>query len=49
MPESQYVIQPGGEFGGEPVVVTSRALYVREVDGGPSRVAVFDHDAYPRA
>ena len=48
MPESQYVIQPGGEFGGEPVVVTSRALYVREVDGGPSRVAVFDHDGTPQ-
>jgi prolyl oligopeptidase len=44
VPESQYVIQPGGEFGGEPVVVTAKALYVRELDGGPSRVAVFDHE-----
>jgi len=30
------------------VVVTSKALYVREVDGGPSRVAVFDHDGTPQ-
>ena len=44
VPESEHVIQPGGEFSGEPVVVTPKALYVRELDGGPSRVAVFNHD-----
>lgn len=44
VPESEHVIQPGGEFGGEPVIVTAKALYVRELDGGPSRVAVFNHD-----
>ena len=54
MPESQYVIQPGGEFGGEPVVVTSRALYVREVDArrppdGVPGCAGAGHDARQHA
>jgi prolyl oligopeptidase len=44
VPESEYVMQPAGEIGGEPVVVTAKALYLRELDGGPSRVAVFDHE-----
>jgi len=44
VPQSDAVIQPGGEFGGEPVVVTADALYVRELVGGPSRVAIFDHE-----
>jgi len=48
VPQSDAVIQPGGEFGGEPVVVTAGALYVRELIGGPSRVAIFDHDGHPR-
>jgi len=48
VPESQYVMQPGGEFGGEPIVVTPKSLYLRELDGGPSRVAVFDHDGAPQ-
>jgi len=43
VPESEAVIQGGGEFGGEPVVVTAKAMYVRELIGGPSRVAVFNH------
>ncbi len=43
VPESDAVIQGGGEFGGHPVVITKHALYVRELVGGPSRVAVFDH------
>jgi prolyl oligopeptidase len=47
VPESQYVMQPGGQLGGEPVV-TARSLYLRELDGGPSRVAVFDHDGAPQ-
>ena len=48
VPESKYVLQPGGEFGGEPVVVTAKALFVRELDGGLSRVAVFDHEGLLR-
>jgi prolyl oligopeptidase len=48
VPQSDAVIQPGGEFGGEPVVVTPDAIYVREIVGGPSRVAIFDHDGKPR-
>ncbi len=48
VPESKYVLQPGGEFGGEPVVVTAKALFVRELDGGQSRVAVFDHEGLLR-
>ncbi len=48
VPESDAVLQGGGEFGGEPVVVTARALYVRELVGGPSRVAIFDHAGKPR-
>jgi prolyl oligopeptidase len=44
VPESEHVIQAGGEFNGEPVVVTAKALYVRELDGGPSRVAAFNHE-----
>jgi prolyl oligopeptidase len=43
VPESDAVIQGGGEFGGQPVAITARALYVRELIGGPSRVAIFDH------
>jgi prolyl oligopeptidase len=48
VPQSQAVIVPGGEFGGEPVVATHHALYVREIVGGPSRVAVFDLDGHAR-
>ncbi len=42
--QSDAVIQSGGEFGGSPVIATQRAIYVREIVGGPSRVAIFDHD-----
>lgn len=48
VPESEAVIQQGGEFGGSPVVVTKDAVYVREIVGGPSRVAIFDHEGKPR-
>jgi prolyl oligopeptidase len=48
VPESDGVIQGGGEFGGEPVVVSPSALYVRELIGGPSRVAIFDHAGKPQ-
>jgi prolyl oligopeptidase len=43
VPEGDAVMLASGEFGGEPVVVTPDALYVRELIGGPSRVAIFDH------
>lgn len=48
VPESEAVIQPGGEFGGSPVTVTRDALYVREIVGGPSRVAIYDHEGKSR-
>jgi prolyl oligopeptidase len=48
VPESDAVMQGGGEFGGSPVVITKNALYVREILGGPSRVAIFDHDGKPQ-
>jgi prolyl oligopeptidase len=48
VPESEAVMLASGEFGGEPVVVTPQALYLRELTGGPSRVAIFDHAGNPR-
>jgi prolyl oligopeptidase len=48
LPESDAVIQAGGEFGGTPVVITSKAIYVREQTGGPGRVAILDHDGKPQ-
>jgi prolyl oligopeptidase len=48
VPQGEPVLQGGGEFGGTPVVVTQRELYVRELLGGPSQVARFDHDGRPR-
>lgn len=47
VPESEAVMQTGGEFGGSPVVVTKNSIYVRELVGGPSRVAMFDHEGKP--
>jgi prolyl oligopeptidase len=46
--QSDAVMQPRGEFDGEPVVVTANLLYVREIVGGPSRVAIYDHDGHPK-
>jgi prolyl oligopeptidase len=46
--ESEAVISSGGQAGGDPVSVTAHALYVRELVGGPSRVAIFDHAGTPR-
>jgi prolyl oligopeptidase len=40
VPEGEAVMQSGGES----IVVTDRSLYVREIVGGPSRVARFSHD-----
>jgi prolyl oligopeptidase len=48
VPQTEAVIQTGGEFGGEPVVVTPAGLYVRELVGGPSRVAIFDHGGHAK-
>jgi prolyl oligopeptidase len=48
VPQGEPVLQGGGEFGGTPLVVTQRGLYVRELVGGPSQVARFDHDGRPR-
>ncbi len=47
VPEGDGVIEGGGEFGGKSVVVTPRALYLRELVGGPSRVNLFGHDGKP--
>jgi len=41
-------IQGGGEFGGVPVVVTANAIYLRELVGGPSQVAIYAHDGTPK-
>lgn len=48
VPESDAVMLASGEFGEEPVVVTPQALYLRELIGGPSRVAIFDHAGNPK-
>jgi prolyl oligopeptidase len=48
VPQSDAAIAPAGEFGGGPLVLTPRALYVREIVGGPSRVAVFDLEGHRR-
>jgi prolyl oligopeptidase len=48
VPQSDAVMLASGEFGGEPVVVTPDALYVRELIGGPSRVAIYDHAGKPK-
>jgi prolyl oligopeptidase len=42
VPESDAAMLSAGEFGGDPVTVTASAIYVRELVGGPSRVAIFD-------
>ena len=48
VPESDAAIESGGQAGGDPVAVTSRAVYLRELVGGPSRVAIFDLAGKPR-
>jgi prolyl oligopeptidase len=48
VPESEAVIDQGGEWSGDPVVVTAVSIYVRELVGGPSRVAIFDHAGHPK-
>jgi prolyl oligopeptidase len=44
VPQGDGAILPDGEFADEPITVTAKRIYVREIVGGPSRVAVFDHD-----
>jgi prolyl oligopeptidase len=46
--QSDAVMLSSGEFGGEPVVVTADAIYLRELIGGPSRVAMYDHAGKPK-
>jgi prolyl oligopeptidase len=46
--ESDAVMISGGEAGGDPIAVTPHALYVRELIGGPSRVAIFDLAGHPK-
>ena len=48
VPESDAVMLASGEFGGDPVVVTHSAVYLRELIGGPSRVAIYDHAGAPK-
>ena len=48
VPESDAVMLSGGQAGGAPLAVTAKAIYVRELVGGPSRVAIFDHAGAPR-
>jgi prolyl oligopeptidase len=43
VPESDGVMEVGGEVGGEPIIITAQAIYIRELAGGPSRVAIYDH------
>ena len=44
VPQGQDVIRGAGEFSGPAVTVTQDAIYVRELAGGPSRLAAFTHD-----
>jgi prolyl oligopeptidase len=46
VPESDAVMVSGGQAG-DPIAVTPRAIYLNELVGGPSRVAVYDHAGKP--
>jgi prolyl oligopeptidase len=48
VPESEAVLVGGGESAGVAVTITDKALYVRQMVGGPSRVAIFDLDGTPK-
>lgn len=48
IPEGEGAIQGGGEFGGNPVIVTPTALYVRTLKGGPTEVNIYDHDGHAK-
>jgi prolyl oligopeptidase len=47
VPEGRDVIRTGGEFSGEPVTITGKAIYIRELSGGPSRLAAYTLDGKP--
>jgi prolyl oligopeptidase len=44
VPESDGALLSAGESNGSPVIVTDRAIYLREIVGGPSRVEIYSHD-----
>ncbi|MFD2273014.1 prolyl oligopeptidase family serine peptidase [Undibacterium arcticum] len=46
--QSDAVMQSGGNLGSSAIVVTPRAIYLNELVGGPSRVAIYDHDGKPQ-
>ena len=48
IPQRRTVMEGAGEFAGAPVVVTNAAIYVRELDGGPSRVGIYGHDGHSK-
>jgi prolyl oligopeptidase len=48
VPESDAVMQSGGEFVPTPVVPTRALTYLPEIVGGPSRVALYDHTGIHR-
>ena len=48
VPESDAALEPSGEFGAANITITKTAIYLREMVGGPSRVAVFGLDGAPK-
>ena len=44
VPESDGAMLSAGESNGSPIIVTERAIYLREIVGGPSRVEIYGHD-----
>lgn len=46
--QSDAAFESSTEGAGDPVVVTGKLIYVRQIAGGPSRVPIFDLDGHPR-
>jgi prolyl oligopeptidase len=44
IPQNDGVLQGRGAFGAAPLAITDRAIYAREIVGGPSRVIAVTHD-----
>jgi prolyl oligopeptidase len=44
VPEGDDVMRTAGEFSGEPVTITPSAIYIRDLAGGPSRLAAYTLD-----
>jgi len=44
VPQSDGTLLSAGEANGSPIIVTDRAIYLREIVGGPSRVEIYDRD-----